>query len=190
MGARNYVSVSEDDSARDTEGHGTHTASTAAGNEVTNASFYGIAQGTARGGVPAARIAVYKVCSKIGCAEEDVMAGFDDAIADGVDIITVSLGSDSALDLKNDVIAIASFHATEKSILTVHSAGNQGSVSGDISSTAPWLFTVAASSTNRKIITQVALGDGNILAVCISNLFSFKGYKNTSLTSQFIFYIG
>ncbi|CAN6830309.1 unnamed protein product [Brassica oleracea] len=43
--------------ARDTEGHGTHTASTAAGNAVTDASFFGIGNGTVRGGVPASRIA-------------------------------------------------------------------------------------------------------------------------------------
>ena len=58
---------------------------------MKNASFYGIAQRTARGGVPAARIAVYKVCYKIGCAYEDIMAGFDDAIADGVDISLLCL---------------------------------------------------------------------------------------------------
>lgn len=161
--------MSGDDSARDLVGHGTHTASTAAGNEVKNASFYGIAQGTARGGVPSARIAAYKVCSTLGCTDEDILAGFDDAIADGVDIITASLGSQSALNLNNDTIAIASFHAIEKGVLTVQSAGNSGSFPGGVSSTAPWLFSVAASSTNRKIITKVALGNGTTVIVCIVN---------------------
>lgn len=62
IGARFYIG----DSARDNVGHGSHTASTAAGNNVNDASFYGIAQGTARGAVPSSRIAVYKVCSNEG----------------------------------------------------------------------------------------------------------------------------
>ncbi|KAK3027867.1 hypothetical protein RJ639_041501, partial [Escallonia herrerae] len=94
IGARYYAN-NKDDSARDTEGHGTHTASTAAENVVKNTSFYGLARGTARGGVPSARIAAYKVCS--GCFDADILAEFDDAIDDViVDIITISVGSESA----------------------------------------------------------------------------------------------
>ncbi|ESR33604.1 hypothetical protein CICLE_v10006944mg [Citrus x clementina] len=54
---------------RDYEGHGTHAASIASGNEVKDASFFGVGQGTARGGVPLARVAAYKVCSSAGCTK-------------------------------------------------------------------------------------------------------------------------
>ena len=80
-------------SPRDTNGHGTHCASTAAGNLVNSASLYGLRKGTARGGVPSARIAVYKPCWSSGCQTADILAAFDEAIYDGVDIISVSLGS-------------------------------------------------------------------------------------------------
>lgn len=119
-------------------------------------SFYGLGSGTARGGVPSARIAVYKVCNSKGeCEHSDVLAGFDDAIADGVDIITASLGGDRAEGFDTDPVAIGGFHATERGILTVQSAGNAGPFKGLIASVAPWLLTVGASSTSRGFNTTV-----------------------------------
>lgn len=94
-------------SPRDSEGHGTHTASTAAGIELPGTSFFGLAEGVARGGVPSARIAVYKVCWVSGCGLADILKAFDDAIADGVDIISVSLGGYPD-DYWDDPIAIGS----------------------------------------------------------------------------------
>ncbi|KAJ1389149.1 Peptidase S8/S53 domain [Sesbania bispinosa] len=69
-------------SPRDSEGHGTHCASIVAGNSIKSASLYGLASGIARGGVPSARIAVYKPCWSLGCEEADILAAFDEAIAD------------------------------------------------------------------------------------------------------------
>ncbi|TYH00447.1 hypothetical protein ES288_A10G277400v1 [Gossypium darwinii] len=88
-------------SPRDSEGHGTHTSSTAAGGLVSKASLYGLAKRTARGGVPSARIAVYKICWYDGCYDEDILAAFDDAIADGVDIISLSVGGPSPSSITN-----------------------------------------------------------------------------------------
>ncbi|KAK4399884.1 Subtilisin-like protease SBT4.4 [Sesamum angolense] len=159
-GARWYTPL--DASVKDGSGHGTICASIAAGNYVENASFYGIAQGTARGGVPAARIAAYKACGAFGCESVNLLSAFNDAIADGVDIISLSLGG-GILDIKDDVVAIGALHATQKGILTVNAGGNSGHGSGRKSRTAsvaPWLFSVAASTTDRRIVTKVALGNG------------------------------
>ncbi|KAL1155127.1 hypothetical protein V6Z11_A08G003100 [Gossypium hirsutum] len=157
IGARAHHS----DSARDMEGHGTHTASTAAGKNVVNASFYGLAEGIARGGVPSARIAAYKVCSGILCLSEDILAGFDDAIADGVDLISVSLALEIPVDLYQDPVAIGAFHAAEKGVLVLQSAGNSGTTGfQSVSSAAPWILSVAASTTDHLFVDKVVLGNG------------------------------
>ncbi|KAJ0729699.1 putative cucumisin [Helianthus annuus] len=146
-------------SARDTEGHGTHTASTVAGRAVKNASMLGLANGTARGGVPSARIAVYKICNPGGCSDVDILAAFDDAIADGVDIISLSVGGSFPLDYFQDSIAIGAFHSMKNGILTSNSAGNSGPSRGSISNLSPWSLSVAASSIDRKFLAQVVLGN-------------------------------
>ncbi|KAK3022910.1 hypothetical protein RJ639_046454 [Escallonia herrerae] len=179
IGARYYLSYDEpsERSARDTRGHGTHTASTIAGNNVKNASFYGLLQGTARGGVPSARIAAYKVCHPLGCLENDILAAFDDAIADGVDIITISVGGNAAEELFSDSIAIGSFHAMERGILTVNSAGNNGFQAGSVSSVAPWMLTVAASTIDRRVVDKAILGNGETFLGNAVNPFMFNGEK-------------
>ncbi|CAN6561880.1 unnamed protein product [Malus baccata var. baccata] len=171
IGARFYT----DSSARDENGHGTHTASTAAGNPVKGVSFYGLGQGTARGGVPSARIAAYKVCNSEGCSSEGLLGAFDDAIHDGVDIITISIGAYSAEPLDQDPIAIGALHAIEKGILTLQSAGNSGPDGGSVSSVAPWILAVAASSTDRRIIDKVILGNRRTLVGSSVNAFKLNG---------------
>ncbi|XP_042487273.1 subtilisin-like protease SBT4.4 [Macadamia integrifolia] len=176
IGARFYSN--ESNSVRDTEGHGTHTASTIAGNLVSNASFYGVAQGNALGGVPSARIAAYKVCNPEGCAGSDILAAFDDAIADGVDIISVSLGGRTVIDFDSETIAIGAFHAMQNGILTSQSAGNSGPNRQTTTSVAPWILSVTASNTDRHIIDKVVLGDGKVLKGNSINSFTLNGTKH------------
>lgn len=173
IGARDYTS----EGARDTEGHGTHTASTAAGNAVADTSFFGIGNGTVRGGVPASRIAAYKVCNQAGCSSEALLSAFDDAIADSVDLITISIGDIGASKFVDDPIAIGAFHAMTKGILTVAAAGNSGPQESTVSAVAPWILTAAASTTNRGFFTQVVLGNGKTFVGKAVNAFDMKGQK-------------
>ncbi|CAN6448217.1 unnamed protein product [Victoria cruziana] len=155
-------------SPRDHNGHGSHTLSTAGGNFVRNASVFGYGHGTAKGGSPRARVAIYKVCwtpvlGKYGeCFGADVLAAFDAAISDGVDVISVSLGGDPA-GLFEDTIAIGAFHAISKGIVVVTSGGNDGPKAGTVTNLAPWLITVAASTIDRNFISYAVLGDGTSL---------------------------
>ncbi|KAJ4758286.1 Subtilisin-like protease sbt3.9 [Rhynchospora pubera] len=152
--------IIESMSPRDTTGHGTHTASTAAGRYVKNMSYQGLGTGGGRGGAQMARIAVYKACWEMGCYDADLLAAFDDAIKDGVDIISVSLGPDPPQDdYFKDPISIGSFHALTKGILVISSTGNAGGY-GMATNIAPWLLTVAAGSTDRDFASAVVLGDG------------------------------
>ncbi|XP_044470598.1 subtilisin-like serine-protease S isoform X2 [Mangifera indica] len=170
IGARYYMSgyEAEEDivetvsfrSPRDSFGHGSHIASIAAGRYVTNMNYMGLAAGGARGGAPMARIAAYKTCWDSGCYDVDLLAAFDDAIRDGVNILSLSLGPDAPQgDYFNDAISIGSFHAVSRGILVVSSVGNEGN-QGSATNLAPWMFTIAASSTDRDFTSDIMLGNG------------------------------
>uniref|UniRef100_A0A0E0C8R9 Subtilisin-like protease n=1 Tax=Oryza meridionalis TaxID=40149 RepID=A0A0E0C8R9_9ORYZ len=162
IGARFYhAGVDEDDlkidylSPRDVNGHGTHTASTAAGSVVEAVSFHGLAGGTARGGAPRARIAVYKsVWGRGGAGSGNsatVLAAIDDAMHDGVDVLSLSL------EVQEN--SFGALHAVQKGITVVYAAGNSGPVPQVVGNTAPWVITVAASKIDRSFQTVITLGD-------------------------------
>ncbi|URD94122.1 Subtilase family [Musa troglodytarum] len=161
IGARWYAGGVDDSdisvdyrSPRDFQGHGTHTASTAAGSFVGNASFHGLGAGVARGGAPRARLAIYKACweSNIRCPDAALLKAIDDAVHDGVDILSLPLGG-----LLHPIFA--SMHAVAKGITVIFAGGNDGPVPQTISNDLPWVITVAASTMDRSFPTLLTLGD-------------------------------
>lgn len=110
-----------------------------------------------RGGSPTSRIAMYRACSLLGCRGSSILAAFDDAIADGVDIISISMGLfiDNLLE---DPLSIGSFHAVERGITVVCSAGNLGPSSQSVVNAAPWMITVGASTIDRGFESNILLG--------------------------------
>ncbi|KAG0479155.1 hypothetical protein HPP92_013874 [Vanilla planifolia] len=147
-----------------------------------NASYYGLAHGVAKGGSPSSRLAMYKACSLGGCSSDIVLKAIDDAIADGVDIISLSLGMSSVfqLDFLHDPIAIGAFHADQKGILVVCSGGNDGPYPFTVVNSAPWIVTVGASSIDRSFTSTIILGNSNALkgvAINFSNHTKSESYS-------------
>ncbi|GER30451.1 subtilisin-like serine endopeptidase family protein [Striga asiatica] len=172
IGARYYTGTSSSKrtpipmgTPRDDVGHGTHVASTASGRPVSGASYYGLANGTAFGGSTESRIAMYRVCTASGgCLGSAILKGFDDAIADGVDVLSLSLGSSPGEpNFVSDPIAIGAFHAVEKGIAVVCSAGNSGPAPKTVVNVAPWILTVAATTIDRDFETRVVLAKAGVV---------------------------
>lgn len=157
IGARNLASQLPGPPIDDF-GHGTHTASTAGGNFVPNANVFGQANGTASGIAPRAHLAIYKVGSLSSLLESDILAGMDAAIEDGVDVLTISIGGPS-VPFYEDSIALGAFSAIEKGIFVSCSAANGGPDNSSLANEAPWILTVGASTTDRKIKATAVLGN-------------------------------
>lgn len=167
--------------ARDTIGHGSHTLSTAGGNFVQGVSVYGNGNGTAKGGSPKSHVSAYKVCWPSGCSDADILAGFEAAISDGVDVLSVSLGVKTH-NLFSDSISIGSFHAVANGIVVVASAGNSGPYLETVSNVAPWLFTVAASTIDRDFTSYVTLGNNKYFKVLYFSKFLYTSCVTTFCT--------
>ncbi|KAJ8751897.1 hypothetical protein K2173_026110 [Erythroxylum novogranatense] len=172
------------DSARDFEGHGTHTSSTAAGNLVLGANCLGQARGTARGVAPRAHVAMYKAFFKSDengvVPKTDVLAAMDQAIADGVDILSISLGFPQT-PYYEDVIAIGALSAVEKGIFVSCSAGNDGEY-GTVNDGAAWITTVGAAKLDRIFVATMTLDTG--FSVEVPSYF----FENIRITDTLFYY--
>ncbi|XP_052180651.1 subtilisin-like protease SBT1.5 [Diospyros lotus] len=149
-------------SPRDSDGHGTHTASIAAGRYVFPASTLGYARGVAAGMAPKARLAVYKVCWNAGCYDSDILAAFDAAVADGVDVVSLSVGG-VVVPYYLDAIAIGAFGAADAGVFVSASAGNGGPGGLTVTNVAPWVTTVGAGTIDRDFPAEVKLGNGRTI---------------------------
>lgn len=146
-------------SARDQDGHGTHTAATVAGSPVSGANLLGYAYGTARGMAPGARIAAYKVCWVGGCFSSDILSAVDTAVADGVNVLSISLGGGIS-SYYRDSLSVAAFGAMEMGVFVSCSAGNGGPDPVSLTNVSPWVTTVGASTMDRDFPGTVKLGNG------------------------------
>ena len=156
-------------SARDSEGHGSHTTSTAAGNHGVPATLNGGAFGNISGMAPRARIAVYKACFTFSipmygaaytnvnvCPDSDSVAAVEQAVKDGVQVINFSVSGGTDTLTATD---IAFLGATNAGVFVAAAAGNSGP-SNAVNHAAPWLATIAASMHDRTFEGSARLGNG------------------------------
>lgn len=149
----------EYDSARDDNGHGTHTSSTAAGNANVDASIFGVSRGTVSGIAPRAHVIMYRVCAAQGCFGSDSAAAVQQAILDGVDVINFSISGGT--NPYSDGVELAFLDAYAAGVFVAASAGNSGPAADTTSHRGPWVTTVAASTQDRAFENTVTLtGDG------------------------------
>ncbi|XP_057535675.1 subtilisin-like protease SBT1.5 [Amaranthus tricolor] len=172
-------------SPRDSDGHGTHTASISAGRYVFPADTLGYAKGIAAGMAPKARLAVYKVCWTSGCYDSDILKAFEQAVIDGVDVISLSVGG-VVVPYYLDTIAIAAFGAVKNGVFVSASAGNGGPGGSSVTNVAPWVTTVGAGSIDRDFPAEVLLGNGK--RVLGMSVYSGPGFRPGKLYP--IFYAG
>ncbi|MYM67790.1 S8 family serine peptidase [Pseudoduganella sp. FT55W] len=150
-------------------GHGTHTASTAAGNHGVTARLDGVAAGLASGMAPRARLAVYKVCwtyndpdavegSTNKCYPGDAIAAVEQAIKDGVNVLNFSISGDPfSVD---DPVDQAFLGAANAGIFVATSAGNAGPYYVPSAHGVPWMTAAAAATHDRQTGAEVTLDDG------------------------------
>ena len=134
-------------SARDADGHGTHTLSTAAGNFVGTAEMWDIDRGPTSGMAPGAHVIGYRVCLDQGCFGSDSVAAVNQAIVDEVDVINFSIGGGS--NAYSDPVELAFLDAYANGILVNASAGNEGPGPATAGHAGPWTNTVGASYPAR-----------------------------------------
>ncbi|MEJ1179474.1 MULTISPECIES: S8 family serine peptidase [unclassified Pseudarthrobacter] len=149
----------------DVGSHGTHTASTAAGNANVHANLGATDMGITSGVAPAAKVSVYKVCWEDdnpdtgGCYSSASVAAINQAILDGVDVLNYSISGSTSTT--TDPVALAFLSAASAGIFVAASAGNSGPTASTVNHGAPWLTTVAASSFSTELQGTVEFEDGS-----------------------------
>ncbi len=160
---RGRISSTEVLSARDVRGHGTQVASIAVGNAgvSTGLDDEGL-PGRYAGAAPDARLAVYKACwsapdpADDGCSTADLVTAVDQAVADGVDVINLSVRGAPG----TDPVGVALLGAAEAGIVVVAAAGNEAG--GYAGTPEPWVTTVGALAGTGGT-GSVALPSGRVL---------------------------
>ncbi|WOL06491.1 subtilisin-like protease SBT2.5 [Canna indica] len=153
----------------DGDGHGSHTAAIAAGNNGIPVRMHGYEFGKASGMAPRARIAVYKALYRLfGGYVSDVVAAIEQAVLDGVDVINLSVGPNSPPSTTKTTFLnpfdAALLSAVKAGVFVAQAAGNGGPFPKSLVSFSPWITTVAAAIDDRRYKNHLTLGNGKTLS--------------------------
>ncbi|KAI5012067.1 hypothetical protein ZWY2020_024201 [Hordeum vulgare] len=155
---------------RDKAGHGSHVASMAAGSVVVGANLFEFSRRTARGVAPKAGIAIAaRQTYFLNAAVEDAVRRAHGGMlcvrlrhcrGDGVDIVSMSLGTFRNADFYDDIVAVATFGAEHRGVFVVLAGSNQGAEASSVTNVAPWMTPVGAATTDRLFPPTLKLGNG------------------------------
>jgi len=168
--------------ARDNNGHGSHTATTAAGNANVAAEFNGTPLGILSGVAPRAHLAVYKVCFTVmsgasagggSCYTSDSAAAIEQAILDGVDVINFSIGGGT--NPYSDAVSLAFLDAYAAGVFVACSAGNDGPGANTVGHREPWTTTVAASTTDKVYYGSAQLTSASSASLGLEGVSAYDG---------------
>ncbi|WP_323961871.1 S8 family serine peptidase [Arthrobacter sp. JZ12] len=149
----------------DVDSHGTHTASTAAGNSKVTQTVDGRDFGKSSGVAPAAKLSIYKTCwadddpNTGGCYSSAAVAAINQAVLDGVDVLNYSISGSTTTT--TDPVSLAFLSAASAGIFVATSAGNSGPTASTVNHGAPWLTTVAASTFSHALQGTAEFSDGS-----------------------------
>ncbi|MDT4894175.1 MAG: hypothetical protein QOE97_3210 [Pseudonocardiales bacterium] len=160
-----YNSVNSDelypDSARDSNGHGTHTTSTAAGNPLEHALLFGVDRGPVQGIAPGAFVMSYKALGPLGGYDSDLVAAIEQAVLDGANVINYSIGPSTPQSAYTSSDDLAFLDAFDAGVFVSASAGNSGPGAQSTSHLGPWETTVGATTLQRAFHSTATLNAPN-----------------------------
>lgn len=164
---RKYLEEEAYESPRDDIAHGTHVAAIAVGNHGVDPVIGGNGLGVGRisGIAPAAHLAAYKACwpifGDIYCSDVDLLAAVEQAVADGVDVLSLSFGGDVDPEHPIDPLSVALLNADRAGVVVAAAAGN-GDENGlgrngrvETPASNPWTIGVGASTGGRTFATTI-----------------------------------
>lgn len=140
----------------DADGHGSHTASTVAGNYLEDPVLYAPTAdytfASVSGVAPHANIIAYQVCVP-SCPTSSTTAAVNQAVIDGVDVTNYSISGGTNPYVETTAVAFR--NAVAAGVFPANSAGNSGPGAGTVGHQGPWIMTVAASTHNRAVLNSV-----------------------------------
>jgi subtilisin family serine protease len=148
-------------SARDSNGHGTHTTSTAGGNPIAHPVLFGVDRGPIQGIAPGAYLMSYKALGPLGGFSSDLVSAIEQAIYDGANVINYSIGPSSPQSAYTSPDDLAFLDAWDAGVFVSTSAGNSGPGAGSVAHLGPWETTVGASTLQRAFTSTATLTSGS-----------------------------
>lgn len=174
-------------SVEDTQGHGSHTASTAAG-DSRSATLNGYTAHIS-GVAPHANLVIYHVCAPAPtyCQEDAIVNAIDQSVADGV-VDALNFSISGGFDPWNDITSKAFLSAEAAGIFVAAAAGNTESAAppaaGSTNHYEPWVLAVAAGShTGGAIAPFLSLTGPGMPPANTQNIGLAEAQGDTPLTA-------